>query len=118
MAIIYNRKNLRTRRKQLRNNMPTAELMLWAYLKTKRLKGYKFRRQYSVANYIIDFYCVKAKLGIEIDGDSHFRKGVVVYDRNRQREIEALGIKVIRFTNKQIYENINEVIEKISSFLS
>jgi len=97
--------------------MPIAEVLLWAYLKNKHLGSYKFRRQYSVRNYVVDFYCVKIKLAIEVDGDSHFRKRTVAYDKNRQKEIESFGIKVIRFTNKEIYENIDEVIEKIKENL-
>ena len=56
----------------LRNNMPKAELILWSTLKSKGLDEYKFRRQYSVAQFVVDFYCPRLKLAIEVDGDSHF----------------------------------------------
>ena len=72
MTLHYNRTKENWRRKELRNNMTKAEKILWEYLKNKKLEGYKFRRQYSVDSFIIDFYCPKVKLGIEVDGEVHF----------------------------------------------
>ena len=75
MTKLYNRTCEKNKRKILRSNMPKAELILWSRLKNKRLNEYKFRRQYSVAQFVIDFYCPKLKLAIEVDGDSHFSEG-------------------------------------------
>lgn len=97
----------------LRSNMPKAELFLWSKLKSKGLDGYKFRRQYSVAKFVIDFYCPILKLAIEVDGDSHFSEGSEVWDKARQDFIESFGISFLRFTNKEIYENLDEVLAKI-----
>ena len=72
---------LKNTRKQLRNNPTKAEQVLWKYLKNKQIKGYKFRRQHSVGNYILDFYCPALKLCIEIDGDSHFTDEGKNYDK-------------------------------------
>ena len=94
--------------------MPKAEAILWQRLKGRQLLGYKFRRQYSVGSYVLDFYCPKLKLGIEIDGDSHFQATVQEYDRQRQDFIESLGIKVLRSLNTDIYENLDEVFESIA----
>ncbi len=91
--------------------MPSAEVLLWSKLKGKQLLGYKFRRQYSIDRFIVDFYCPALKLAIEIDGDTHTRE---VYDRKRQEFIESFGIQFLRFTNTQVYENLEGVVELIA----
>ena len=90
--------------------MPQAEVILWLRLKNKRLKDYRFRRQYSVGKYVIDFYCPKLKLAIEIDGESHFTEKAEIRDKLRQYIIESYGIEFMRFTNREIYENIDGVL--------
>lgn len=82
------------------------------------MNNYKFRRQYSIGKYIVDFYCQKSKLAIEIDGDSHYQIGAEYKDKTRQKYLESLGIKVIRFTNTDIYTNRDNVVEIILSHLS
>ncbi len=118
MTEIFNKDFLKYRRKALRKNMPKAEWILWDELKNKKLKGYKFRRQFSIDNFVVDFYCPKLKLVIEIDGDNHLNKDVVEYDKFRQEIIESLSIKVIRFTNNEVYENLNKVVEEIKRYLN
>jgi len=71
--------------------MPKPEALLWARLKSKEL-GYKFRRQYSIGSFIVDFYCPELKLAIEVDGDSHFTDDAEEADRVRENEIESYGI--------------------------
>jgi len=96
--------------------MPPAEIILWSRLKGRQLEGYKFRRQYSVEHFVIDFYCPELKLAVEIDGDSHYtsphpllgkegNKGRLS-DIQRQIQIEAFGIQFLRFTNREVYENL------------
>jgi very-short-patch-repair endonuclease len=97
--------------------MPQAEILLWAKLRGTGLKGHTFRRQYSVKNYVLDFYCPKQKLAIEIDGDSHFIDRAEEYDRERQTVIESYGIKFLRFTNAEVSENIDGVVMKIIEHL-
>ncbi len=99
----------------LRSNMPKAELILWSKLKSKGLDKYKFRRQYSVGKFVIDFYCPRLKLAIEVDGDSHFSDGSEVCDKERQNFIESFGISFLRFTNREIYENLDEVLAEIEN---
>jgi very-short-patch-repair endonuclease len=111
MNEFFNRKSDTRRRQQLRGSMPDAEVILWSRLKGRQLCGCKFRRQYSVGSFVIDFFSVEAKLGIELDGDSHFQPGAPQYDHNRQEFIEAFGIKVLRFLNTDIYDNLNGVLE-------
>ena len=93
--------------------MPKAEILLWTNLSRKQLLGHKFRRQYGVDNYVVDFYCPALKLAIEIDGDSHFQPGAEKYDIERQRHIESYGVHFLRFTNADIFENIDGVLDRI-----
>jgi very-short-patch-repair endonuclease len=95
--------------------MPKAEIVLWSRLKSKALNGHKFRRQYSVGKFVIDFYCPRLKLAIEVDGDSHFSNESEPYDKVRRDFIESFGISFLRFTNKEIYENLGEVLAKIEN---
>jgi len=113
MTKIFNKKTEITKRKFLRNNMPLQETILWSRLKNKQLGGYRFRRQFSIGRYVVDFYCPALKLVIEIDGDSHFVNDAEKYDKIRQNFIESLGIKFLRFTNLDIINNLNSVSEKI-----
>ena len=93
--------------------MPKAELVLWTKLRSKGFDGYKFRRQYSVGKYVVDFFCPKLKLAVEVDGDSHFSEESERGDRERQNFIESFGISFLRFTNNDIYENLDGVLERI-----
>ncbi|MFH1335220.1 MAG: endonuclease domain-containing protein [Candidatus Zixiibacteriota bacterium] len=86
---------------------------MWSRLQRKQVWGYKFRRQFSVGSYVVDFYCPELKLAIEIDGASHFKEGAEDYDHNRQESIEQLGISFLRFTNSDIYKNLNGVLQSI-----
>jgi len=76
--------------------------------------GHKFRRQHSVDQYVIDFYCPKLKLAIEVDGESHFTAIARVYDRRRQEFIESFGIRFLRITNIDILDNLDGVLDEIS----
>jgi very-short-patch-repair endonuclease len=111
MTEIYNRRELKYRRQELRNNMPPAEVILWQRLRGKQLLGYKFRRQYSVGPYVLDFYCPTLRLAIELDGDSHFWDGAKQKDRERDEYIRGCGIHVLRFLNPDVYENLEGLLE-------
>jgi very-short-patch-repair endonuclease len=113
MTILFNKEEAKDKRRALRKNMPQAEVMLWSKLRGKNVKGYKFRRQYSVGSYIVDFYCAELKLAIEIDGESHFIEGSEDRDRQRQEFIESAGIRFLRFTNTDVYERLDGVLETI-----
>ena len=117
MTEFFNRTTEKAMRRQLRKAMPKAEVLVWSRLRGKQLCGYKFRRQYSVGPYSIDFYCPAAKLAIEIDGDSHFYPVEQRYDSQRQRYIESFGIRCLRFTNSEIYENLEGVLETVARVL-
>ena len=115
MNKLFNRKEAKKKRKYLRNNMTKAEIFLWSKLKRKQLSGYKFRRQYSINNYVVDFFCPEIKLAIELDGAVHGYESNIRKDKKRQNEIEALGIKVLRFSNCDIFENMDEVLNNIAN---
>ena len=117
MTQLYNKTSEKDKRQSLRNNMPPAEQLVWARLKGKQVENCKFRRQYSVGAFVIDFYSVEIKLAIEIDGESHFIDGANIYDLERQSFIEAAGILFLRFTNIQVYEELDAVIESISQMI-
>ena len=115
MGKIFNRKNQTARRKYLRKNLSKAEAMLWNEIKGRKLFGCKFRRQFSVASYVIDFYCPELKLAIEVDGATHITDEEIKYDKRRQSDMELLKIKFLRFTNPEIYENLHNVLETTKS---
>jgi very-short-patch-repair endonuclease len=94
----------------LRKNMTDAEKVLWERLRKKQL-GLRFKAQHPIERFIADFYCHKAKLVIEIDGKIHNVQKE--YDLGREAELEKYGLKIIRFTNDEVLNNIDWVIEKI-----
>ena len=98
--------------------MTPAEIILWSRLKNRQVNGYKFRRQYSVDRYVIDFYCPRVKLAVEVDGDSHFTEGAELYDEDRQKKIEQLGIHFLRVTNTDVKKNLYEVVNAIAEELA
>lgn len=108
--------NIFEKAKVLRDDMTEAEKLLWNRLSNKQL-GYRFRRQHPIGSFIADFYCHKAKLVVEVDGSVHQEPEQADYDIGRTYEIEALEIKVIRFTNAQIEGQMTEVLERIKSCL-
>jgi very-short-patch-repair endonuclease len=98
---------------QLRKNMTDAERHLWWKIKMKQVKGLIFYRQKPIGEYIVDFYCPKAKLVIEIDGSHHLIGDTIEYDRTRDDYMNSLGLKVLRFNNTEVLTNIFGVLEKI-----
>ena len=113
---VNNLKTLKSQRKTLRNHSTSAESTLWSYLKNSQLDGRKFRRQHSINFYILDFYCPLEKINIELDGQYHFEGYSLTQDGNRDKYLaNTLNIKVLRFENKQIFENIDWVLNEIKS---
>jgi len=110
---IHNKPQLKSVRKELRNESTPAEKKLWCALQHSQLDGYKFRRQHSVGFYILDFYCPSKKLAIEVDGDSHFTDDAMAYDKERTAFLNALNIRVLRFLNTDVYNNLDAVRERI-----
>lgn len=114
MTLHFNRTDNKRQRRANRAEMPKAEVLLWSKLKNRQLLGCKFRRQYSVESYLLDFYSAELKLAIELDGDSHFTTGAKTADERRQRWIESYGIQVLRFLNTDVYDNLDGVWDVIN----
>lgn len=112
---IKNTPQLRDYRKKLRRNSTSAEAELWNLLRGKKLEGRKFRRQYSISKYIIDFFCVSEQLAIELDGDPHGDFIVIQRDEEREKYLESLGIKLIRFENRMVFQEPEDVLNTIKS---
>ena len=104
--------------KELRHSQTSAENFLWQILRNRRIEGTKFRRQHPLGNFVADFYCHEAKLVIELDGSIHEITEVKQYDNERQAAIEQLGLTVLRFTNDEIFSDIDKVIQKIINHLN
>ena len=99
----------------LRSNTTNPGTKLWEFLRTKP-GGFKFRRQHPLGIYIADFFCYQLKLAIEVDGRIHERADIRQTDAERQKLIEADGIRVMRFTNEQVLTNIEAVIKTITAY--
>ena len=97
--------------------MTDAENSLWLKLRQKQLKGYQFYRQKIIRKYIVDFYCPKANLVIELDGGQHYSEAGKAKDRTRDDVLIEMGIKVLRFSDRDVFENIGGVMEGIWSCL-
>jgi cyclase len=101
----------------LRNNMTPAEMLLWGYLKGSQL-GAKFRRQHSLGIYIADFYCHQHKIIIEVNGSIHNNPEIIINDLERQLNIENGGVKVLRFKNEEIFNQLEKVLDSIKQAIS
>ena len=115
MAKLYNNSKLKNLRKKLRKNQTPAESLLWSKIRNKQLNDLKFYRQYSVGRYILDFYCPSERLAIELDGGQHNKNEGRVYDEQRTAYLNGCNIKVLRFWNNDINDNLEGVIESIQS---
>ena len=112
---INNLPHLKTFRTELRNNLTPAEAAFWKAVQNKKLGGKKFRRQHSIGNYILDFYCPAEKLAVELDGQAHFGDKGREYDYERRLFLEHFGIRVLRFENKLVFEDLEWVLGVIES---
>jgi very-short-patch-repair endonuclease len=116
MTKIYNKTKAKDNRRKLRKAQTEEELIFWAHVKDRRFRGHKFRRQYSVGNYIADFYCPKLKLIIELDGGQHFEEDKIKYDLTRTEYFKSLGMNVKRYTNLDIKNNFIAVMDDLFEF--
>ncbi len=100
------------RAKELRGRQTEAEKILWSFLSNRKLKV-KFRRQHPISQFIVDFYCHEIKLVIEADGEIHIKNEQREHDLVRDEHLQNLGLHIIRFTNKEIFKNSEEVVGRI-----
>ncbi|WP_343487894.1 endonuclease domain-containing protein [Allomuricauda sp. d1] len=110
----HDKPELRENRKELRQSLTSAEAFLWKHLQNKNLEGRKFRRQHSIVNYIVDFYCASEKLIIELDGQGHLNPTAEEKDQKRDNYLEGLGFTVLRFENKMVFDNLSSVLQGIT----
>ncbi|MBT3413449.1 MAG: DUF559 domain-containing protein [Candidatus Jacksonbacteria bacterium] len=110
--VIFNKKDQTARRQQLRTNSTKSEKLLWSKIRSKKL-GYKFRRQYGIGNYIVDFFCPKLKLAVEIDGITHEDPAQHQRDENKDNYLKSCNIHVIRFSSSDIFNNLDAIIESL-----
>ncbi len=110
---IHNTKALKENRRSLRNNMMPTEAALWKVLQRSQIDGRKFRWQHSVDGHILDFYCASERLAIELDGAHHYIVNGIENDAERTAALSMYNIRVIRFENKEVFEALDSVIERI-----
>lgn len=115
MKFIKNDPTLKIRRRELRHNQTDAEKALWARLRNKQFHGIKFFRQYGIGPYILDFYCPKMKIAIELDGGQHNQCKIKRYDATRSKYLKAQGIEVIRFWDHEVLLNMEGVFDELES---
>ena len=113
MPKLNNRPSLKSYRKNLRNHSTAAEATLWKLLRNKQVESLKFRRQHSIGNYILDFYCPQLQLAIELDGEVHSGTYSEEKDRERDSFLNHQGIQVIHFENRWVYEYPQDIVEEI-----
>jgi very-short-patch-repair endonuclease len=110
---MYNDQLQKFRRRQLRKNPTEAEKILWQEVRGKKINNLRFHRQYSTGPYILDFFCPKIRLGIELDGEQH--KEAKEYDKERKFFLDKAGVHIIRFWNQEVISNLKSVLENITN---
>jgi very-short-patch-repair endonuclease len=115
--LIQNLESSNDRRRELRHRLTSAEAILWLNLKESKVDGKKFRRQHSIGPYIADFYCPECRVVVELDGAGHMTEYGRDKDFKRTEFLKRFGIRVIRFENKVVFENIDGVLDAIRAFL-
>ena len=117
MERVFNVTDKKGLRRKLRLEMTKEERKLWKHLSAKKLEGIKFHKQFGIGRYIVDFYCPSKKLVIEIDGSQHYTEEGKEYDKIRAEYMKELGITTLRFSNIEINDNVEKVIEKIKNLI-
>ncbi|HWP91282.1 MAG TPA: endonuclease domain-containing protein [Thermodesulfobacteriota bacterium] len=114
--IPYNPK-LKELARKLRKNSTLSEIFLWQHLKGKQMLGYDFHRQKPIDDYIVDFFCSKLMLAVEIDGVSHDSEKVYIRDMTREQRLESLGVRFLRFDDREVKKDVNSVLQSIESWI-
>ena len=114
MKSLNNLPHKKDHRRTLRSNLTPAEATLWNSLKNAQLQNRKFRRQHSIGEYILDFYCAEEKLAVELDGAGHFDVVGEAHDAVRTAYLSSLGVVVLRFENKIVWSALDGILYEIS----
>ena len=104
-------------RRKLRKQMTAAEVALWLMIKNKQLDGERFLRQFSIGHYVVDFYCHKHKLAIELDGEVHSSEDRQTYDKKRTDYLNSVGVTVLRFENFEVLQYPTRTLDEIRKYL-
>lgn len=115
--MINNLPEMKPFRRKLRKNMTAAEVALWLMIKNKQLDGERFLRQYSIGHFIVDFYCPKHKLAVELDGEVHFTDEAEAYDKERTEFLNSVGVRVLRFENFEVFQYPTRTLDEIRKYL-
>jgi very-short-patch-repair endonuclease len=115
---IYNTTKSAIYRKKLRKSLTPAEAVLWKCLQRSQILGKKFRRQFSIGRYIVDFYCPECRLAIELDGQGHFAVNADLYEVERTKYLDSCGIRVLRFENNVVFNNLEAVLDAIKAAIA
>jgi very-short-patch-repair endonuclease len=110
------RKDIVGNARSLRKKMTEAEEVFWRHSRNKSYRGIKFRRQHPIGSFVLDFFWAEKKIAIEIDGGIHKRTDIRENDEDRTKILDEMGIRVIRFTNEQVINNIGNVLKEIILF--
>ncbi len=110
----YNR-NLKQRSRNLRNESTLGEILLWKHLRARQMRGFQFNRQKPLGKFVVDFYCKSLYLVIEVDGSSH--DGREEYDRDREIDLQKLGLTILRFPDRDVRKNIRGVLKAIEGWI-
>ena len=108
----YNPK-FKIRARKLRKNMTKAEKKLWSHIRKKQIKGIQFLRQRPIGNYVVDFYASEADFIVEVDGGQHYQDEEKEYNQRRDDYLQGLGLRICRYTNYEVLENVESVVEEI-----
>jgi len=106
-------RHLKKYSRRLRKEMTEAERVLWSRIRGKQLKGLQVYRQKPIGRFVVAFYCPKAKLVIELDGGQHYTEELQAKDETRDRYMMTQGLKTLRFSDKEVFENLTGVLEEI-----
>ena len=117
MRFIPYSKSLKEFSRELRSHSTLSEVLLWKQLRASRFRGSSFNRQKPLSKFIVDFYCKKLNLVIEIDGDSHFDEESVISDQKRQKILESLELNFLRFSDVEIKRSMPSVLEEINAYI-
>ncbi|MFO7888699.1 MAG: DUF559 domain-containing protein [bacterium] len=108
---------LKERARKLRKNMTEAERKLWSHIRKKQIKDIQFLRQRPIGNYVVDFYAPEVELVVEVDGGQHYQGEEKEYDQKRDDYLQGLGIRILRFSNKEVLENVGGIVGEIEKVI-
>jgi very-short-patch-repair endonuclease len=114
MPFLHNLPRYKRLRQKLRNAVTEPEQRFWYYLRHRRFRGLKFKRQYGIGSYVVDFFCYELLLAVELDGGQHTETDTIEYDQRRTCFLNSQGIKVVRYFNGDVMSNIDSVLEDLT----